>query len=65
MTHSIYFIFFITGEFLDAISSFPFAESVGDTRNHRELRETHKLDMQFKGKVFFINFFYKKIFLKK
>ena len=41
----------MTGEFSDTNSPFPFAESLGDTRNFRELRATHKADMQYRGKV--------------
>jgi hypothetical protein len=53
VTHAIYSFVFWTGKFLDANSPFPFpfAESLGDTRNYSELRETHKADMQFRGKV--------------
>ena len=42
----------VTGEFLAGSKGlFPFADTLGDTRDYRQLLDTHKADMQFRGKV--------------
>jgi hypothetical protein len=42
----------MTGEFPDVSKGpFPFAETLGDTRDYRQLLDMHKADMQFRGKV--------------
>ena len=42
----------VTGEFSDVSKGpFPFAETLGDTRDYRQLLDMHKADMQFRGKV--------------